>query len=215
MRTHTHTAYAVAVAAVLSAATPAADAQMYRWIDEHGSVTYSNQPPGETAGIRELTLVDDGSSRMTPQEVRTREILEAERSGGARALREVIRSPGAATVSVPEAGTRAPNPESPAPPRAAIARPRPEAVRDPCLRSSDPKCYERNREAYVPYLGYSPSTLKAAREAEAPGVGGTSSAAGGTLAGGAAPASSRIVPPKSSTYALPPGSAAPVTPRKP
>ena len=35
-----------------------------------------------------------------------------------------------------------------------------EAVRDPCLRSSDPRCYERNKASYHPYYGYAPSVMQ-------------------------------------------------------
>jgi hypothetical protein len=55
-----------------------------------------------------------------------------------------------------------------------------EAVRDPCLRSADPKCHERNKDRYHPYLGYAPGTIRPA----APAVGATSgSGAGGTVGG--------------------------------
>jgi hypothetical protein len=41
-----------------------------------------------------------------------------------------------------------------------LARGATEAVRDPCLRSSDPRCYERNKASYHPYFGYAPSVLQ-------------------------------------------------------
>lgn len=84
----------------------------------------------------------------------------------------------------------------------------PEAVQDPCLRSSDPKCYEKHKDDYVPYRGYAPSV---AREngADAPATGATSGApGGGAIQGGSVPktAAGKLTPPKSSDYALPPGS---------
>jgi hypothetical protein len=85
----------------------------------------------------------------------------------------------------------------------------PEAVQDPCLRSSDPKCYEKQKNAYVPYRGYSPSTAQdIATDSAAPvtPVGATSGApAGGAVQGGS---KAKLTPPKASDYALPPGSEA-------
>jgi hypothetical protein len=70
-----------------------------------------------------------------------------------------------------------------------------EAVQDPCLRSADPRCHEKNRAAYVPYLGYSPSAARARSDlgsgatsgASGAGAVGASVAAGGTVTA-AAPA---------------------------
>jgi hypothetical protein len=57
-----------------------------------------------------------------------------------------------------------------------------EAVRDPCLRSADPKCHERNKDRYHPYLGYS-----AGGTASPPvsAVGASSGAGAGGAVGGA------------------------------
>jgi len=57
-----------------------------------------------------------------------------------------------------------------------------EAVRDPCLRSADPKCHERNKDRYHPYLGYAPGTM---RPAAAPAVGASSGSGAGGAVGGA------------------------------
>jgi hypothetical protein len=56
-----------------------------------------------------------------------------------------------------------------------------EAVRDPCLTSSDPKCYERNKDRYHPYLGYSPTPVQPAT----PAIGTSSPAGAGGSVGGA------------------------------
>src|SRR5688572_15007621 len=149
MRAHTLTPICFAFAAMLSAAAPAAATSgMYRWIDGAGSVHYSNTAPPESA--RDVTLIDDASNTISSTEKRTREILEIERQAAPVAARDPAS---AATVEPPQVSVGA---ES-STPRAGIAPLRPEAVRDPCLRSSDPKCHERHRTAYVPYLGYSPS----------------------------------------------------------
>jgi len=66
-----------------------------------------------------------------------------------------------------------------------------EAARDPCLRSSDPKCYERHKDHYHPYLGYMPGATQSATAA----VGATSAVtAGGAVGGRIAPASAAVAP---------------------
>jgi hypothetical protein len=78
-----------------------------------------------------------------------------------------------------------------------------EAARDPCLRSSDPKCYERHKDHYHPYLGYVPGTPVSTL---AP-VGATSvSSAGGAVGARITPAS--VVP-------APAPTATPRTPEQP
>ena len=179
MSTPVPTALRAALIAALVAAAPLAHSQMYRWIDAQGAVTYSNQLPGDMSVVRDLTVVLDNPDK--PVATRT----EPQRGA---------------------AGTVPPLTEPPqAAPRVVVSPKSPEAVRDPCLRSADPKCIERNKAAYVPGRGYTPGTA----------VGATSSAAaGGTLAGGSLPPPpSKLTPPKSAVYALPPGSE-PATDRK-
>lgn len=77
-----------------------------------------------------------------------------------------------------------------------------DAVQDPCLVSPDPRCHERHKERYHPYLGYSPGGPVAQA------VGASSSAAAGGAVGGAV-ATQAIVPPKRGAHALHPGSALP------
>lgn len=95
----------------------------------------------------------------------------------------------------------APQREAEIPPARVIPRStHTEAVQDPCLTSSDPKCYQRNKDRYHPYLGYAPGIQSTGTTTE-PGAGGV--ARGGQ---GAAP---NVVAPRSSAHALPPGSASP------
>jgi hypothetical protein len=195
--------------AVLLATAPVANSQMYRWTDANGTVMFSDKPPPAADVAKDLTVVLDAPGTISSPEKRGAATAEPQRSPRVtvnHAAPPPAEAPRGATADVLETFNRAaPAPASePAapPPRASVSPNAPEAVRDPCLRSADPKCYERNRNAYVPYLGYSPS---AARDAA---VGATSNAgAGGTLAGGSpAPGPGKITPPKSSVYALPPGS---------
>jgi hypothetical protein len=194
--------------ASLFAVAPAAHSQIYRWTDAEGSTTYSNKPPSDAAAANDLAVLPDIPGTMTaPPEKRT---PEAARPAGAAAAQQSPPARAAApdvldafnrAASSADAPAAAPAPSATPSARISLPANAPEAVRDPCLRSSDPKCYERNRAAYVPYLGYAPSA------AGTVGVGATSAAAGGTLAGGSpAPAPGKITPPRASVYALPPGS---------
>lgn len=113
--------------------------------------------------------------------------------------------PSTPTAASQEADTSAPAKAASdaAPRRRARVNPNlPEAVQDPCLRSSDPKCYEKNKNAYVPFRGYSPSAAEARESGVIAPVGATNAAgAGGSASGGSTPKA-----PKASDYALPPGS---------
>jgi hypothetical protein len=180
---------------------------MYRWTDANGTVMFSDTPPAGGAVAKDLTVVLDAPGTVSSPPKRS--AAESQRPpnvtvnhAGPAPAAETARG---ATGEVADAFNRAipaPEPAAPPPARASVSPNAPEAVRDPCLRSADPKCYERNRNAYVPYRGYSPS---AAREVA---VGASSgAAAGGTLAGGSPPPGpGKITPPKASVYALPPGS---------
>ena len=195
---------------------------MYRWIDEDGSVTYSNTPPINRSKVKEFTKIEDINT--VPVDKRPK---DAQAEAETRSADNAIAKPDA-----PAAKAEAPNvsPATPAAPRPLIlvnpdptktesgakpaqpaARPdsgrreaelvRPdtaprtatmgaglqtEAVQDPCLRSADPHCYQRNRDKYHPYLGYAPSTPRAVG---APAVGASvSPAALGAVGGQAGPA---------------------------
>ena len=175
MRHDTPAAHALFLAALLCAA-PAANAVMYKWIDETGSVTYSNAPPADPQKAHNVTTIGD----ISPDLGRREQALEAERgSAGAKAASSspvgVSATPAAGShaaygharddASHREAGASA------QPPRASGSRLRAEAVRDPCLRSSDPQCHQRNQGKYDPYLGYAPSTLAPPAVGSTPGAG--------------------------------------------
>ena len=171
----TTAAHAALLAALLFA--PASHAVMYKWTDETGSVTYSNAPPADPQKARDVTTIEDISPDLGKRE----QALEAaRRSAGAKAA----SSSPVGVSATPAAGLHpahgfttddARHPVAAAPPRVSTRRLRAEAARDPCLRSPDPQCHQRNRDKYDPYLGYAPSTL-------APSAVGAASAAG---AGGA------------------------------
>ena len=151
---------------------------MYKWTDAQGSVTYSNTPPSEPAQVKELTRIEDtaapkGSARTLPPQTPPGYIMG-----------KPERLPGepAGPQRQPETAAREPAPlqrDAESMPRATRGL-QAEAVRDPCLRSSDPKCHERNKDRYHPYLGYSPTPVQPAT----PAIGATNpTGAGGSIGG--------------------------------
>lgn len=212
---------AVVITATFAAVSSVAESQMYRWTDVNGSINYSDEPPAERTGIRDLTLIEVPGSRAVTPDVRARPNPEVDKLGSPEAQPKTATSVLPRSVPLPPLPAAADAFTADAPAASAAPRlsggptPGPEAVRDPCLRSSDPKCHQRNRNAYVPHRGYSPTALQAAREAEGMGMGSTSGAAGGTLGGGAGARPVRLTAPKASTYALPPGNVLPLNPSKP
>ena len=165
--------------ALLLCIAPYAQAEMYKWIDADGGLTYSNTPPPQPAEVKELTRIEDTSAQKDPARtsptpapprysVGKPEMLPGEPSAAPRQP-ETAREP-AAVPRDPESASRAP--------RGVQA----DAARDPCLRSSDPKCYERNKDRYHPYLGYSPTPVQAAPPATAIGA-SNPAGAGGSIGG--------------------------------
>ena len=63
------------LATVLLATATAADATLYRWVDEKGHVTYSDVPPPTGARVREVVTLEE-ERPPTASELRTRQILE-------------------------------------------------------------------------------------------------------------------------------------------
>jgi hypothetical protein len=144
---------------------------MYRWIDAEGSMTYSNTPPSEPARVKALTRIEDtsapkGSARTLPQQAQP---------GYVMGKPEMLPGEPPAAQRPPETQRDAEN--MPRATRGVQA----EAVRDPCLRSSDPKCYERNKDRYHPYLGYSSTPVQPAT----PAIGATNPTGAGGSVGGA------------------------------
>jgi hypothetical protein len=186
----------------LIAVAPHAYSVMYRWVDSNGAVTYSDQPPPNESTVRQLTIIDR-PPRITEHEKRTLELLGAEReqpsADSAHSSRGSSPSAGATGSEYSREITsrdvhntpRSADKELPGAPRFSAGRVDAEAVRDPCLRSADPRCHEKNRAAYVPYLGYSPSAARA-RSSEL-GTGATSSAGAGGAVGASVGAPSAAV----------------------
>lgn len=140
----------------------AADAVMYRWTNDDGTQTYSNQPPPDPAAIGDLTVIvpPTPAIEVRPLPPKTpEENAAAERDSESAARISSVRSK------------------------------LPQAVQDPCLTSPDPLCPQKNAAHYRPYIGYTPEVnVTAAPVAVPPARGVTSgAAAGGTLSGGTRP----------------------------
>jgi hypothetical protein len=192
MRARTRNRIRTAIAVALVTAAPTAQSAMYRWVDQNGAITYSDQPPTNQSTVRQLTVIDR-PPRMTEHEKRTLEIVGAEREKPGSDSTTLTREPGpsAGATGGFESPRELTGREAHNPPRSPDGEPsaasrfsnRPiqaEAVRDPCLRSADPRCHEKNRADYVPYLGYSPSAARARSDL---GSGATSGVSGAGAVG--------------------------------
>jgi hypothetical protein len=182
---------AALASALLSLALPA-QAGLYRWVDQNGNVTYSNVPPPEGAQVRDVQTLDDGRT-PTAAELRTRQILEqVARERRANSVLEApvgqtasSRNRGTSYVDLDPAGAKyewvpqgAAHSAAPAFDSAQLRYPpaTPVTVRDPCLLSADPRCYQINAANYDPYLGYAPN-----RETAPLPTGATSDAGRGAI----------------------------------
>ena len=163
---------AALASALLSLALPT-QAGLYKWVNQNGNVTYSNRPPPEGAPVREVETIEDDRA-PTPTELRTRQILEeAARERRSNPFAEPLvgsaassRSRGASYIDLDTSGAKyewvpqdAPQTPGPALDNATLRYPpaTPITVRDPCLLSADPRCYQINAANYDPFLGYAPN----------------------------------------------------------
>ena len=215
-----HSLQAVA-AAILLAVSAVSHAVVYKWVEEDGKVIYSNEPPPDRSKVQELTRIDDlelvpadrRESLATDRETRSRPSVVATPPAEAPQASEpvaivprepVTLVPREPVTLLPREPGAAPRETETPPPRVYPRSRHTGAVQDPCLMSSDPRCHERNRGNYHPFLGYSPGgpAIQA--------VGVTSTAAGGTVGAQVPAAQSAVVPQpqKRGAQALPPGTAA-------
>jgi hypothetical protein len=165
MDKHAFTSMRVALFALFALAAPHVSAEMYKWVAEDGSVTYSNILPQEPSNVRALTRIETPPSRApTKREPTTAESTDP----------LFVFVPPAPRPPQDSASNVA---RTDSPPRLVYRGAPVTAPRDPCLRSSDPRCYERNKDRYHPLLGYTPEA--------APAVGATSGASGGGAVSGA------------------------------
>jgi hypothetical protein len=182
----------------------AAQATLYKWVDQNGDVTYSNVPPPPGAQVRELETIDENRA-PTATELRTRQILEEvarERRG--TAFRPGTAAKGSTSASatgvpygddpsaikyewVPQGSPALSGPSLQDYATARYPPATPITVRDPCLLSADPRCYELNAANYDPYLGYAPARM----QVPPTGFGANRSVASGAFAAAGAPSEPR------------------------
>src|SRR5688572_24873877 len=156
-----------AAAAILLTFTLHAHAVVYKWVEEDGKVIYSNEPPSDPEKVRELTRIDDLA--LVPANKGATDASPAPREPVTLVPREPV-------TLLPKDPASPPR-ETEAPPRVFPRSTHTSAVQDPCLRSPDPRCHERNKANYHPLLGYSPGSAPQ-------GVGASSGAAGGGVVSG-------------------------------
>lgn len=106
------------------AGAPAFAGELYKWVDENGTVNYSNNPPAKTKGGKPPTVVEDRVSVYTPEKSVTDAL---ERNKDRRVSPPVASAP---REPAPEVRAKAPTP--PPPP--------PTGIYDPCLTPGDPNC---------------------------------------------------------------------------
>lgn len=229
-----------ALAAIALSLGTAAQAVVYKWVEDDGRVVYSNEPPRDPGKVRELSRIDDldlvptdervgpaatpqpgrgGESGATttapvtliPREAPQRPSPELTIVKPAEPVAQPPREPvtllGREPVTLLPRDPAAPRVEVEPPPRVIPRSTHTGAVQDPCLVSPDPRCHERNKDRYHPYLGYSPAGGPVSQA-----VGASSSAAAGGAVGGQVAAQASASPAKRGGHALPPGSpqAAPI-----
>ena len=79
--------FGVLLSAVLATALPAS-AQMYKWIDERGVVSYSNSPPPNAGKTSKVSVVEDRVSVYTPDELINRAMADESMGNKRRARLE-------------------------------------------------------------------------------------------------------------------------------
>ncbi len=177
MRDYVFSLNAACVAAMLCAPV-AAHADMYKWTAEDGTVTYSNQLPTDRSTVKDFIKIEDIDTVPLDMRPEAPRATGSDKRGSEAAAAPPAPAPPVAITSTPVpvvAKPAAPAPETA--PRASARAMHTEAVQDPCLRSSDPQCHEKNRDNYHPYLGYAPGAGRAAP------VGATSAAPAGGAVG--------------------------------
>jgi hypothetical protein len=189
--------------ALFTCVAATAQPAMYKWTDADGNTTFSNQPPADTSYVTDFTKIEDTPAARTEPALRT---PPASAASPAIVRPSPALTPPPTALPQPEPSLTRPSPspasidpsarpetasaprdtdivkrETESTPRVPSHRVETEAVRDPCLRSSDPKCHERHKDRYHPYFGYAPSVMQPGGTAAVGATAGSS--AGGTVSG--------------------------------
>ena len=165
----------VALLALFALAAPLAHADIYRWVEEDGNVTFSDTPPADKSKVYELSKIPTPPRATAAPQAAARpgEKLDPLFANAPAASRD------AAPASQPQIAVTPGEPLRAEAPRVSY-RGIVGAAQDPCLRSADPRCYERNKESYHPRYGYMGGATAAAPTA----VGATGGSSGGGTVGG-------------------------------
>jgi hypothetical protein len=124
----------LAFAAIVLAASSVGHGQVYKWVDEKGTVNYGNKPPATARGGKAPTVVEDRVSVYTPEPGVAQATQNArDRSGLPNTARTFSSQP---DRNSPPTYSSAPS-ASPSQPN------------DPCAMNADPNCY-----GYPGYNGY-------------------------------------------------------------
>ena len=183
MNTHAFTAKRIALLALLAFAAPLAQADIYRWVEEDGNVTFSDKAPPDGSKVYELSKIPTPPrAPPTPQPAlrpgEKADPLLAYVPSTSSAPRDAAPAPQAITVTPTDAVREA----------RFTYRGLQGAAQDPCLRSPDPRCYERNKESYHPRYGY---VAGGATGAPQVAIGATLGTSGGGAVGGGSGGSTR------------------------
>jgi hypothetical protein len=93
---------------LILAAGSAVSAQLYKWVDERGVVTYSNQMPADAKTAGKVTAVADRVSVYTPDAALVRDIEADKRARRAAAEQPAAYQPAVAALSPPAPAPAAP-----------------------------------------------------------------------------------------------------------
>ena len=106
-----------------------AHAQVYKWVDEKGTVNYGNKPPANARGAKPPTVVEDRVSVYSPDPALAQATQNArDRSGLPNTGSTMSSQAPAARLSGPAFSGAAPTPA-------------PSSAYDPCANPADPNCF--------------------------------------------------------------------------
>ena len=164
----------VALLALFALAAPLAHADIYRWVEEDGNVTFSDTPPMDKTKVYELSKIP------TPPRAPATPQAAARQGEKLDPLFANTPAPSRDGASQPQIAVTPGEPFRAEAPRVSY-RGIVGAAQDPCLRSANPRCYERNKESYHPRYGYMGGGATAAAPTAVGATGGSSG--GGTVGG--------------------------------
>ena len=116
-----------AFAAIVLTASSVGHSQVYKWVDENGTVNYGNKPPAATRGSKAPTVVEDRVSVYTPDATVAQATQNARDRSGLPNTGGALSSP-----AQQQPAARAFSGATPPPP--------PPTAYDPCANPNDVNC---------------------------------------------------------------------------